>query len=134
DHRQDWKNGEAVLTPSVVGLFARSAHLTQRASAGEDVDPGDLSRLWDTVSRRRLELACSVLCQGRVVVTGRLHAPVLALLLGLPSVVGDNSYGKVSGVYDTYTEAAPTARWARTPGEALTLARECLGRTQLSST
>lgn len=112
------------LPSQLVHQLHRSAQLTRRAAAGEDVDPAELSAVWDRVSRRRLELACSVLTRGRVVVTDRLHVHVLCLLLGLPSVVGDNSYGKVSGVYDTYTDAAPTARWARTPAEALAIARD----------
>jgi exopolysaccharide biosynthesis predicted pyruvyltransferase EpsI len=44
--------------------------------------------------------------------------------MGVPTVVSDNSYGKVRGLYETYTSRAPTARWARSPEDALATARE----------
>ena len=44
---------------------------------------------------------------GRGVVTDRLHAHILALLLGRPHVVVDNSYGKIGGVMDAWTGDDP---------------------------
>lgn len=118
------------VPPRVASMLKRSAEMTRLAARGEDVNPAELSRLWDQVSRERLALACSVLRRGRIVVTDRLHVHVMALHMGLPSVVADNSYGKLSGIYDTYTEAAPIARWARTPADALAIARGLLTEIQ----
>ena len=116
-------DGSQDLPERFVEALERSASMTRLAAGGGDIDLPELSSAWDELSRQRLALACSVLRRGRMVVTDRLHAHVMALHLGLPSIVADNSYGKLRGVYDTYTEAAPTARWARTPEDALAIAR-----------
>ena len=113
-------------TPLMQAL-KRSAWMTRLATGGGDIDLRELSFAWDELSRQQLALACSVLRRGRIVVTDRLHAHLMALHLGLPSIVADNSYGKLRGVYDTYTEAAPIARWARTPEDALAIARGLAG-------
>lgn len=54
-----------------------------------------------------------------VVVTNRLHGHVLAALLGIPHVVTDNSYGKVSGIFHGYTGNFSTAHWATSLSVAL---------------
>lgn len=114
------------LPAGMVELLKRSARMTELAAGGEDVDLSRLALVWDRLSLTRLALACSVVRRGRIVVTDRLHVHVMALHMGVPSVVADNSYGKLSGAYDTYTSPAPIARWARTPDDALAIARERL--------
>jgi exopolysaccharide biosynthesis predicted pyruvyltransferase EpsI len=61
-----------------------------------------------------------------VIVTDSLHAHTLGLMLGIPTVVTDNNYGKLRGTFETFTHAAPLARWADTPEAALALARRWL--------
>jgi pyruvyl transferase EpsO len=63
------------------------------------------------------------LLRGRAVVSDRLHAHVLSVLLGLPHVLLDNNYGKVRAVYDTWTSACELAHWVDSPEEALAIAR-----------
>lgn len=53
------------------------------------------------------------------VATNRLHTHVLAALLGTPHVVTDNSYGKISGIFNEYTGAFSTAHWAASLVESL---------------
>lgn len=53
-----------------------------------------------------------LLGDARLVVTDRLHAHVLAGLLGVDHVVMDNSYGKVGAIYRDYTHGFSTARFA----------------------
>lgn len=81
-----------------------------------------LSRLADRVARQRLRRGCTLLRTGRVVITDRLHAHILSLLLGIPSVVLDNNYGKVRQFYETWTCGSPLARWAESPAHALEVA------------
>ena len=56
-------------------------------------------------------------------VTDRLHGHVLAWLSGIPSVVMDNSYGKVSGVIELTTASSSLTHLAANPDEALRIAR-----------
>ena len=62
------------------------------------------------------------LARAEIVVTDRLHAHILALRAGQVSIALDNSYGKLSGVYQAYSRHFPQSYLASTPDEALALA------------
>ena len=51
-----------------------------------------------------------------MIVTDSLHAHILGVMLGIPTVATDNSYGKLRGTFDAFTHSIPLARWAETPG------------------
>ncbi len=85
---------------------------------------GTLSRTADRVAATRLRRGCSILSEGRVVITDRLHAHILSLLLGIPSVILDNSYGKLRDFYETWTRGNELAALAGDPQQAMTLAME----------
>ena len=82
-----------------------------------------LAVAYDLQARQRLRAGCHLLSRGRVVITDRLHAHILCLLLGIPHVLLDNSYGKVRRVHETWTAGAPQVRWATSPQEAIGIAR-----------
>jgi pyruvyl transferase EpsO len=81
---------------------------------------------YDLQARQCLRAGCNLLSRGRVVITDRLHAHVLCLLLGIPHVLLDNSYGKVRRVHETWTAGASGVRWAASPPEAIAIARSLL--------
>jgi exopolysaccharide biosynthesis predicted pyruvyltransferase EpsI len=60
----------------------------------------------------------------RAMVVDRLHAHVLASLLGIPHVVLDNDHGKISTVFEAYTGEFSTAHYTTSTDEAY----EILGR------
>jgi pyruvyl transferase EpsO len=62
-----------------------------------------LTRVYSPLARQRLRRGLGILASGRVVVTDRLHGHILSLLLGIPHVVLDNSYGKLSRFRATWT-------------------------------
>lgn len=70
----------------------------------------------------RLRRGLAMLSQGEVVVTDRLHAHILALLLDIPHVLLDNSYGKVSGFSDQWTADYDGLMRATKQDEAFALA------------
>lgn len=86
-----------------------------------------LMETYDPLARERLERGCRVLSRGKVVITDRLHAHILCLLLGIPHVVLDNNYGKVRGFYDAWTGGSDFVHWATTPAEALEMAERIVG-------
>lgn len=51
----------------------------------------------------RFRRGLAMLSAGEIVVTDRLHAHILSLLLDIPHVLLDNSYGKVAGFADQWT-------------------------------
>ncbi|WP_426323420.1 polysaccharide pyruvyl transferase family protein [Microbacterium sp. E-13] len=85
------------------------------------VDPG-----YAVAARTLVGAAERTLLRGRVVVTDRLHAAVLATLLGRPVVARDNANGKLAAVFADYLGRFPLARFARTPEEARDHVRELL--------
>ena len=77
---------------------------------------------FDHVARLRLERGIRILSEGEVVVTDRLHGHILALLLGIPHYVSDNSYGKVRGFHEAWTGGSKLTHFCETQAEALGLA------------
>lgn len=68
---------------------------------------------------RRERLGVATIGAARVVVTDRLHAHILCTLLGVPHVLLDNSYGKVSRFHEQWTRGLRSVRWATSPKDAL---------------
>lgn len=75
------------------------------------------------IARERLSRGVTLLQSARVVVTDRLHGHILALLLGIPHVILDNSYGKVHHFAREWTSESPLVHFASTPAQAASLAR-----------
>ena len=74
---------------------------------------------YDAAAAVRVARGCRLLASGRVVITDRLHAHLLCLLLGIPHGVLDNSYGKLAGFLDAWTGEAAVVRRFASPDEAL---------------
>ena len=53
-------------------------------------------RAFQALAWERVQRGARLLSQGRVVVTDRLHAHILCMVLQIPHIVLDNSYGKLS--------------------------------------
>jgi exopolysaccharide biosynthesis predicted pyruvyltransferase EpsI len=53
-----------------------------------------------------------ILGRGKFLVTDKLHGHIMATLAGLPHVVMDNSYGKVSATYRSWTHESELSIWA----------------------
>lgn len=75
------------------------------------------------LARQRLARGLTLLSQGQVLVTDRLHGHILALQLGIPHVVLDNSYGKLHNFISAWTHASPLVQLAHSPDEAAERAR-----------
>ena len=99
------------------------------ASAATSAAPAPGRRLWPVATRlfprlaaERLRTGAAFVGSARVVVTDRLHAHIVSLLCGVPSVLYDNSTGKVRACYDLWTGGSPLAHWGGTAEEALATA------------
>lgn len=80
-------------------------------------------QMYDALAAERLGAGVRTLSLGSTVITDRLHGHILCLQLGIPHVLVDNSYGKLSGFHTTWTHGSMLTRWAATSAEALELAR-----------
>ncbi|GEL94448.1 polysaccharide pyruvyl transferase family protein [Cellulomonas composti] len=79
------------------------------------------------VNEANLRSAERLFAGRRLVVVDRLHAHVLAALLGIDHVVLDNSYGKIGAVVREYTGAFSTTTYTHDVDEALERVRTGLG-------
>jgi len=78
------------------------------------------------LAAQRLARGVALLSSAKVVVTDRLHAHLLALLLGIPHVVLDNSYGKLHNFIASWTHASPLVHVASHPDAAAAQAHALL--------
>lgn len=79
------------------------------------------------LARQVLYRGREILSRGETVITDRLHGHILCLLLSIPHVVMDNTYGKIRSTFDTWTATSGCAHWANSPAEAIELATALLG-------
>jgi exopolysaccharide biosynthesis predicted pyruvyltransferase EpsI len=77
-----------------------------------------LTSVYEPLARQRLDRGLHTLATGRLVVTDRLHGHILSLLLDIPHVVLDNSYGKLSSFMDAWTSGIDGVHRAESPAEA----------------
>lgn len=124
----DWLDGRRPLPDRARRLLRRfPIRLLARSWFGRRASRRLVEASYDWQAQRRVRFGCRLLASGRVVITDRLHAHILSLLLGIPHVVLDNSYGKVRHFCQTWnTLSSPLVRWADAPAEALTAARTLL--------
>lgn len=104
----------------LTGLSQRTAgryHLLSRVQG----------RLFDPVAAAHYTRGCQLLSRGSVVITDRLHAHLLCLLMGIPHVLLDNSYGKLSNFWKTWTNESRLAVWGPDPRAAVALAYGLVG-------
>jgi exopolysaccharide biosynthesis predicted pyruvyltransferase EpsI len=89
-----------------------------------------LRSLWNAVALARVRRGSELLSRGRVVVTDRLHAHIMCLLLDIPHVVLDNAYGKVQSFVAQWTHASPLVKRASSGETAIKLAVAMLSEQQ----
>jgi len=95
------------------------------------LSPGRLSRRrrrFDAVAWGRVARGFRLLARGRTVITDRLHAHLLCVLLDLPHVVLDNSYGKVHRYVRTWHEGLKLVTTATSWREVSRLVEPGAGR------
>jgi len=64
------------------------------------------------INRINISGAVALYSPARVIVVDRLHAHILAALLGVPHVVMDNNYRKISAIFEEYSGQFSTAHYA----------------------
>ena len=85
---------------------------------------------FDAQSEAYLARAIHILALGHIVITDRLLAHILCLLLGIPHVLLNDESGKNWHFHETWTRDANLCRLARTPAEAWSAARHAVPATK----
>jgi pyruvyl transferase EpsO len=121
----DWVQGppDAGFTDAERELFAENVRLRHAVSAGGTAVKAAVAATFDGLAHAWLRRGLDILASARVVITDRLHAHELAILLGIPHVVLDNANGKVRAVFEAWSGRSALAHWAETTDEAVAAAR-----------
>ncbi|MDO9439612.1 MAG: polysaccharide pyruvyl transferase family protein [Beijerinckiaceae bacterium] len=114
EHPARWHDTRARLAANgkMIGR-ARRRHLPIPTLSQKKIE-ADLAYLNDW----NVDWAVELFCTARAMVVDRLHAHVLASLLGIPHVVLDNDHGKISTVFEAYTGSFSTAHYTTSTSEA----------------
>jgi pyruvyl transferase EpsO len=122
DWEGDWKQ---LLGGSYVILRLLQAYMMVAGKLGH----ADLNAtVWKALTRRVIRRCAGRLKAARCIETSRLHGHIFAALLGVPSRLHDNSYGKNSAYYRLWHSDMPlpgqslvTAQNPKSPGSATPL-------------
>lgn len=82
--------------------------------------------VFDELCCMRIQRGLRTIARARVVITDRLHAHILCMLVGIPHVCLDNVYGKIAKYHQSFTSKSLTTVLASTPVEAIGEARRLL--------
>ena len=66
-----------------------------------------------------LRAAQDIASRASEIATNRLHVHILSCLSGVPNFVADNSYGKISRIFEEYTGEFSTATWRESLSQAV---------------
>ena len=106
----------------------RTVDLVDRGLSGRRSSQAAILRIFDGIAQQNLVAGLRTLSRGRVVITDRLHGHIMCLLLGIPHVVLDNSYGKVTSFRRRWTSESRLTHDAGDVDEAVAIARSLLRR------
>jgi exopolysaccharide biosynthesis predicted pyruvyltransferase EpsI len=125
-YRTDWTAGEGAWADWTARMDAAEASMATAAAelrrASTDDSCTVLAQAYDRHAGLHLQRGCRLLGSAQAVVTDRLHAHLLCLLLGQPHVLLDDRNGKVSSYAQTWRHdlrPAPTVAGALAAAERL---------------
>jgi len=84
------------------------------------------SFVFKRLAEERFKRGCQLLVQGKVVITDRLHAHIMCMLLGIPSIVLDNSYNKIKNIMSLWESSSEKTYQTDSFDEAVELASKYL--------
>ncbi|MBJ7480335.1 polysaccharide pyruvyl transferase family protein [Rhodococcus sp. (in: high G+C Gram-positive bacteria)] len=111
---RDWEIGSA---PHWHYLHIPAAFAMQFPKLGRRLQP-TVTKFYEKISAAAVNRAIANLSAGKVVVTDRLHATILAALIGREVAAFDNANGKVRAIYEDYLKTVPGVTFLEFPAEA----------------
>ncbi len=105
----DWDYGTFPVARRILHLFT----VNTVKGVGRYGPPLDLHKLWYWHRDNLIRDGIKLFSRYKTVVTNRLHAMLLGILLGRNVVAWDNSYGKLSGYYDSWLKDIPNVSFYR---------------------
>jgi pyruvyl transferase EpsO len=110
-HSEGWLAAKYRFARKIMGLQRRLVRRHKRQRWVPTLPQWAVSRLIVALNEINIAGALGWYSMADLVVVDRLHAHVLALLLGMDHVVLDNNYRKIGAVFDGYTGQFSTANY-----------------------
>jgi pyruvyl transferase EpsO len=126
-HTVDWIN--EISTPLSKVSYVLRRLLVRCPGVWHLLRPA-LSETDKLMARQRLRRGCNLLARGRFVITDRLHGHILCLLLDIPHVILDNTYGKLASFHEAWTNPCRIAYMSNSYSEALQIINRLTQRGQ----
>lgn len=113
------------LNPSITERLIHRMEIHTK-TLRKKIDPHNLLlfKLWNLLSKLRLNRGIGILERGNAVVTDRLHVHILSILLNKPHIMVDNNYGKLKRFYETWTYRCSLVKYASTSTDAVIYVRQ----------
>lgn len=127
-HSEGWLAVRWQLARRAMKLEHRLVRYRRRAKWIPTYPQWAVQRLIRSLNEINIAGALRMYASARFVVVDRLHAHVLALLLGIDHVALDNNYQKIGAVFRDYTGQFTTAKYATDTEIARTLVEELAAR------
>ncbi|CAL95873.1 polysaccharide pyruvyl transferase family protein [Azoarcus olearius] len=86
--------------------------------------------LYEHLAEWRMARGSSLLAEGQVVITDRLHAHILCVLMDIPHVVLDNSYGKIANLRTAWSTGTEICHSTSDFDDAVRVARHLVSAHQ----
>ncbi len=114
---EDWLDEDIPRVRVAKGLGMARALLTPNPR--RDVSEA----LLDAAAKQRVRRGLAQLSSARAIITDRLHAHILSLLLGRPHAVLDNNYGKIGRFMAAWSGGTPLTHVGKSLADAIDWAR-----------
>lgn len=111
---RDWLNTNAI--EKVIYKIEKHSLIFRRVF---DKNNLVLMWLWNQLAKFRRNRGAALMQCGKIVITDRLHAHILCLLLDIPHIVIDNANKKISGFYQAWTKSYTKVRFVKDTDSAL---------------
>jgi pyruvyl transferase EpsO len=98
------------------------AQLSEKTLYYSDISD-KIAELYQKLACLRVQRGLNMLSSGQVVITDRLHGHILCCLMGIPHVVLDNNYKKISNMLSSWA-SSPIAIQAQSLEQAVLAARQ----------
>lgn len=117
----DWTTFEATLNESIAKYYEKVNNKLSKLFYKAIKQDSVFGLFPLRTERRYIQLGIDLVSKYKFVISTRLHGHILCLLLGIPSIIVDNSYGKNKRFYDTWLKDLEGSYFANTIEEALQL-------------
>ena len=117
----DWTTFEPTITESLAKFYEKVNNKLSKVFFSQIKKDSVFGLFPLRTEEEYTQLGIDLVSEYQFVISTRLHGHILCMLLGIPSIIVDNSYGKNKRFYDTWLKDVEKSYFANTIEEAIEL-------------